>query len=578
MPQLLDFSAALIDPAAIKAAGYAGVVGYFSGRRPGAEWMLAKPLTRDYCDRLRATGLEIVSNYQFGKGDTSDWKGGFDAGVYHARIALANHVAAGGPPDRPLFAPVDSNPSLDEWNSQIAPFLHGWESVVGHERTGMYGNARCIDWALEDGVATWFWQHNWSGDPSINGDHPAAHIHQIRIDQDAVAGVAVDVNITLKDDYGQWSKAVASPPVSPSIPTTAPEVVTVNQPAFIELDRMGNSGSSRHGARITNFLLHTQEGDGTAESLATYLNDPSHDASYHYTVRDGVVADVVDTDLGSWSVLDANPYTINLCFAGSRAGWSREDWLSIEDDVRIAAWIAVQDAKKYGFSTDVIAPPYYQGDGLSDHKYVTQQLGIGSHTDVGYNFIWDRFGAFVNEYASGAPAPVQGNAINDCFAANAWLGARLTDGEIATPDNVGRRAEFEGGQIYWHPSTGAHAIPTDLFGKFAELGWEAGTLGYPITDRTVLAGGEVQGFQGGAIYRQDDKFPVWVHGAIRDRWNRTGYEVGPFGWPTADEQPFDGAAFQDFEHGRIHWTPKPTLALLNADGADTPVPDTEGGK
>lgn len=159
--RLLDFSAALLDPQAIKDAGYDGAVLYMSGRRPGAEWMRAKPATRDYCDQFRAIGLEVVSNYQYGKGETSDWKGGFDAGVHHARIALAYHVAAGGPLDRPIYAPVDASPSLDEWNTQVAPFLRGWASVVGIERTGVYCNARCIDWAIEDSVATWFWQHFW---------------------------------------------------------------------------------------------------------------------------------------------------------------------------------------------------------------------------------------------------------------------------------------------------------------------------------------------------------------------------------------------------------------------------------
>ncbi|MFC5789565.1 LGFP repeat-containing protein, partial [Agromyces tardus] len=50
-------------------------------------------------------------------------------------------------------------------------------------------------------------------------------------------------------------------------------------------------------------------------------------------------------------------------------------------------------------------------------------------------------------------------------------------------------------------------------------------------------------------------------------------ETGPYGWPVSDEQPFDGAAYQDFEHGRIHWTPKPTLGVLAAGPLDTPLAD-----
>ncbi|MGW4718889.1 glycoside hydrolase domain-containing protein [Nocardia sp. NPDC004260] len=388
--KLLDFSAALIDPWAIKDAGYGGVILYMSDRRPGAEWMLAKPATREYCDRVRAAGLEIVSCYQFGKGETSDWYGGYDGGARHAEIALRYHRAAGGPEGRPIYAPVDANPTLKQWNTLIAPFLRGWASVVGLERTGMYGNSRCIEWALEDDVATWLWQHNWSGDSSLNFDHAAAHIHQIEIDKRQVGGVGVDVNTTLKPDFGQWSKAAT--------PTLEAPIVTA--PQYTELDRMGESASSRHGAQIENFLLHTQEGNGTAESLANYLNNPANGVSYHYTVRDGIVVDVVDTDLASWSVLDANPKTINLCFAGSRAAWSREDWMAIREDIRIAAWLAVQDAKKYGFDPYVIAPPYERRSGISDHRYVTECLGIGTHTDVGPNFPWDVFSADVAEFTN----------------------------------------------------------------------------------------------------------------------------------------------------------------------------------
>jgi hypothetical protein len=175
---------------------------------------------------------------------------------------------------------------------------------------------------------------------------------------------------------------------------------TVSRPEYIELDRMGDSASSRHGARIENFLLHTQEGNGTAESLADYLNNRANGVSYHYTVRDRVVVDVVDTDLASWSVLDANSFTINLCFAGSRVSWSREDWLRIRDDIRIAAWLAVQDARKYGFDTYVIAPPYRRRQGISDHRYVTECLGIGTHTDVGPGFPWDVFAADVADFTN----------------------------------------------------------------------------------------------------------------------------------------------------------------------------------
>ena len=63
---MIDFAERRIAPDEIKSAGYAGVVNYVSEARPGSNFE-AKPLTREYADALRAAGLHIVSNYQYGK-------------------------------------------------------------------------------------------------------------------------------------------------------------------------------------------------------------------------------------------------------------------------------------------------------------------------------------------------------------------------------------------------------------------------------------------------------------------------------------------------------------------------------
>jgi hypothetical protein len=195
--------------------------------------------------------------------------------------------------------------------------------------------------------------------------------------------------------HTRQSRPIPIPGGTAPVPAPAPL-----KPVFEEREMFGH-GSSKRSRPPINFLLHTEEGNSTAEQLARYC-DGSHDVSYHYTLRDGIVYDVVDTDQASWSVLSANVFTINLCFAGSRAGWSREEWLKRERDIEIAAYIAVQDARKYGFSTEVIAPPYNGAarPGISDHKYVTQKLGIGTHTDVGDRFPWDVFIGYVNKYAN----------------------------------------------------------------------------------------------------------------------------------------------------------------------------------
>ncbi|MDD7813710.1 N-acetylmuramoyl-L-alanine amidase [Mycobacterium sp. CSUR Q5927] len=180
------------------------------------------------------------------------------------------------------------------------------------------------------------------------------------------------------------------------------------RPDFNEYAMWSPSRSSRGGKKPTTFLLHTQEGDGNADSLARYLNNAANQVSYHYTVSqaaDGgvTVCDVVDTDYASWSVGNANPISINLCFAGSRASWTRDQWLKQAKAIDVAAYLAVQDCKKYGISTLIVPPPYTSGTpGISDHKWVTDVFGWGSHTDVGPNFPWDVLTASVNRYSKTA--------------------------------------------------------------------------------------------------------------------------------------------------------------------------------
>lgn len=188
-------------------------------------------------------------------------------------------------------------------------------------------------------------------------------------------------------------------------PAPRPEVA---RPQFEEREMFGSGGSKRSRQPI-NFFIHTEEGNGTAKSLAEYCQG-QNGVSYHYTLRDRIVYDVVDTDLYSWSVLSANVFSINLCFAGSRAAFTRAEWLAREGDIEIAAYLAVQDCRKYGMSTEVLPPrPGQQGGevyagnprgGISDHNYVTRELGIGNHTDVGPNFPWDVFTRYIAKYAN----------------------------------------------------------------------------------------------------------------------------------------------------------------------------------
>ncbi|MFB7876073.1 DUF1906 domain-containing protein [Nocardia sp. NPDC056064] len=199
---MVDYAAGVPSAAAIRAAGHIGVIRYVSDRRPGAEWMEGKPLRAAEVEDLWSEGLSIVSNYQFGKGPTADWRGGREAGKRCAERGWQLHGAAGGPDSAPIYASIDDNPDEDEFVEMIAPYIEGWESVLGHELVGIYANSPTIDRALDAGLASWFWQHNW-GTPR-GYVHPEAHLHQFEIDKRSIDGVGVDLNRVLASDYGQW--------------------------------------------------------------------------------------------------------------------------------------------------------------------------------------------------------------------------------------------------------------------------------------------------------------------------------------------------------------------------------------
>jgi hypothetical protein len=189
------------------------------------------------------------------------------------------------------------------------------------------------------------------------------------------------------------------------------------KPDFNEYAKWCVNNQDRGGTKVDLWLIHTQEGGGNADSLANFLiasAGGSNPVSYHYTISqadDGgvTVVDVVDTDQASWSVMNSNNRAINLCFAGSFAAWSRDEWMAqAANAIDVAAYLAVQDCIKYGIAPTVIPGPQYGKNppGISDHRYCTDWLKDGNtHDDVGDNFPWDVFAAAVGKYWNQAQQP-----------------------------------------------------------------------------------------------------------------------------------------------------------------------------
>lgn len=329
-------------------------------------------------------------------------------------------------------------------NDNDPPYAHRFWCPANHADEESFNYPH--DSVSDDGLSVGYFQQQksetgdlWWGPTSSEMDlHSAATTFMTRLKargydasnaqtaNDSAQGVQQSGN---PGAYAQWFDdivalydSVIAPPVVSNPPVVAPS----NKPAFNETNLIGvnsisNNEESRDGYAPRLFVLHTEEGGMEGVDLADWM--AANSVSYHYIVDDdGTVFDCVDTDDGSWSVLDpANEFTINLVFAASYADWTRQQWIdNMGNAIKIAAWLAVQDCLKYGIPIQVLVGNSYSKlpttNGITDHKGITVGLGIGTHVDVGPGFPWDLFLAYLNSFASGATVPDTSTEEDDMFS------------------------------------------------------------------------------------------------------------------------------------------------------------------
>ena len=124
------------------------------------------------------------------------------------------HSAAGGTNSAPIFFSVDDDINADTWNSLAVNWFRGINSVLGIQRTGIYGHFQACQWATNDGVIgrsttaghQWAWQtRSWS-----HGQRDStAVLYQEVVNTPSnpgplLGGIHIDVDEVLAVDYGQW--------------------------------------------------------------------------------------------------------------------------------------------------------------------------------------------------------------------------------------------------------------------------------------------------------------------------------------------------------------------------------------
>ncbi|MDN4611059.1 hypothetical protein [Arthrobacter burdickii] len=152
--------------------------------------------------------------------------------------------------------------------------------------------------------------------------------------------------------------------------------------------------------------------------------------------------------------------------------------------------------------------------------------------------------------------------IGAAWRATGWETGTLgypTSGEICALTNGGCYQNFQKGQIHWSPTTGAYATRGVINSAWGKTRWEAGTLGYPTSNQAcgLVNGGCYQNFQGGQIHWSPTTGAHPTSGAIGAAWRATGWEKGTLGYPTTNEtcSTTTKTCTQKFQKGQLTWTP-----------------------
>ncbi|MCI3926104.1 hypothetical protein MO973_38550 [Paenibacillus sp. TRM 82003] len=161
-------------------------------------------------------------------------------------------------------------------------------------------------------------------------------------------------------------------------------------------------------------------------------------------------------------------------------------------------------------------------------------------------------------WSPGTGAHTVGGAFYGYWGAQGW-----ENGPLGFPasNETGLRGgvmqQYEGGTLYYSPTTGAHQVRGRFYTLWDSLRWEQGPLGYPASEPApAAAGGTFQRFQHGAIYQQaSSDEPYAISGAFYPHWAAQGYERGRLGYPTTSEVYYPGVVVQYFTGGTLYWTP-----------------------
>lgn len=224
--------------------------------------------------------------------------------------------------------------------------------------------------------------------------------------------------------------------------------------------------------------------------------------------------------------------------------------------------ITKADVAPWGVSSLVIPPSTspFAGTYNSKHTWQSGQT-FTTHTGTSVRIDWmDANGAGVT--ISGGSAARASRDVGAAAKAHPELGSALT-GIVSGLAQGGYAQTFQNGIIYWSPTTTASVVRGANRVTYANQGFENGRLGYPLGDEYGTAGGGAQRFQGGWIFWSSATGSRMMFGSIATNYVAWGGPGGQLGFPTSEETGLatGSGAVQYFQRGAIYWSPASGTAI-----------------
>jgi uncharacterized protein with LGFP repeats len=145
----------------------------------------------------------------------------------------------------------------------------------------------------------------------------------------------------------------------------------------------------------------------------------------------------------------------------------------------------------------------------------------------------------------------------------AWLATGGTTGSLGFPttsdaptaDGRGAFVRFQGGDVYWSPTTGTQVVRGSILSTWLAGGGATGPLGFPTTSdaKTADGRGYVVRFQNGDVYWSPATGTQVVAGAMATTYWQRGGSSSALGFPTRSSYPVSGGMRTDFERGSMTW-------------------------